>query len=235
MRWYRRPRIHSTDRLSSDATNVYIRGADSDQTVVLIDGVKINLAAAWALNDQKTIIRASFGEGFKAPSLYELYSNYGNLALHPEQARSWDAGVEQRSSDARVVISATYFQRKSDDLILFLSCPAPIALCATEPQGVFANVARASARGVELQGSFNPNERLGLLANYTLTETEDRSPGSPTYGQELPNRPKNMVNASATYRRRLRPGQLDLLQPAVARERLCFNRTHWYSLPRVRR
>ena len=158
------------------------------------------LAAAWALNDQKTIIRASFGEGFKAPSLYELYGNYGNLALHPEQARSWDAGVERRSSDERIVISATYFQPKSDDLILFLSCPAPIALCATEPQGVFANVARASARGVELQGSFNPNERLSLLANYTLTETEDRSPGSPTYGQELPNRPKNMVNASATYR-----------------------------------
>ena len=158
------------------------------------------LAAAWALNDQKTIIRASFGEGFKAPSLYELYSNYGNLALHPEQARSWDAGVERRSSDARLVISATYFQRKSDDLILFLSCPAPIALCATEPQGVFANVARASARGVELQGSFNLSEHLSLLANYTLTETEDRSPGSPTYGQELPNRPKNMANASATYR-----------------------------------
>jgi vitamin B12 transporter len=44
------------------------------------------------------------------------------------------------------------------------------------------------------------NQSLRLAANYTLTETEDRSPSSPTYGQELPNRPKNTANASATYR-----------------------------------
>jgi vitamin B12 transporter len=43
------------------------------------------------------------------------------------------------------------------------------------------------------------SEQLNLAANYTLTETEDRSPGSPTHGQELPNRPRNTANASFTY------------------------------------
>jgi len=157
------------------------------------------VAAAWALDDHQTILRASFGQGFKAPSLYQLYSNYGNQALQPEQANSWDAGIERHAFEGRWVASATYFQRSSRDLINFFSCPAPNALCITEPGGFYANIARASARGLELQGSFHMSEQFTLAANYTLTETEDRSPGSPTYGQELPNRPKNTANASVTY------------------------------------
>ncbi|MGH1556680.1 TonB-dependent receptor domain-containing protein [Caulobacter segnis] len=43
-----------------------------------------------------TVVRASFGQGFRAPGLYELYSEYGNLDLSPEKFDSWDAGVEQR-------------------------------------------------------------------------------------------------------------------------------------------
>jgi vitamin B12 transporter len=157
------------------------------------------VAAAWALNDRQTILRASFGQGFKAPSLYQLYSNYGNQALQPEEANSWDAGVEWHGFEGRWMGSATYFQRSSRDLINFFSCPAPNALCVTEPGGFYANIARASARGLELQSTLNLSERLKLAANYTLTETEDRSPGSPTYGMELPNRPKNAANASVTY------------------------------------
>jgi len=158
------------------------------------------LAAAWVLNDGTTILRSSFSQGFKAPSLYQLYSSYGNLALRPEAAESWDAGVEQRAWDGRLALSATYFQRYSRDLIEFFDCTTPNPLCLTEPFGYYANIARAAAHGVELQGVVKPNSQLTLAANYTLTDTEDKSPGSPTYGQELIRRPKNAANASATYR-----------------------------------
>jgi vitamin B12 transporter len=158
------------------------------------------LAAAWVLNDGSTILRSSFSQGFKAPSLYQLYSSYGNLALRPEAAESWDAGVEQRAWDGRLGFSATYFQRYSRDLIEFFDCTTPNPLCLTEPFGYYANIARAAAHGVELQGVVKPNSQLTLAANYTLTDTEDKSPGSPTYGQELIRRPKNAANASATYR-----------------------------------
>jgi vitamin B12 transporter len=157
-------------------------------------------AAAWTLNDSHTILRASFGQGFKAPSLYQLYSNYGNKALQPELANSWDAGVEQHGWDGRLVLSATYFNRDSRDLIEFFDCTTPHPLCATEPFGNYANIARASARGVELQAAVNPSDQLSLLANYTLTDAQDRSSGSPTFGKELPRRPKTTANTSATYR-----------------------------------
>ncbi len=158
------------------------------------------ISAAWELNERHTILRASFGQGFKAPSLYQLYSNYGNLALQPEVANSWDAGIEQHLAGDRLLLSATYFQRDSRDLIEFFDCSTPNPLCATEPFGYYANIERASARGLELQANYNPVSSVTLAANYTLTDTEDRSPGSPTYGNELPRRPKNMANASVSYR-----------------------------------
>jgi vitamin B12 transporter len=155
------------------------------------------LAAAWAFNDAQTILRSSFSQGFKAPSLYQLYSNYGNPALRPEAGESWDAGIEQHAG--RLIASATYFQRYSRDLILFFDCPSLFS-CINPSGGYYANIARAAAHGVELQAALNATDSLSFTANYTLTETADKSPGAPTYGNELPRRPEDAANASAVYR-----------------------------------
>ena len=159
------------------------------------------LAAAWTY-DQSTVLRASFGQGFKAPSLFQLYSSYGDPALRPELSHSFDAGIEQHLADSRVVLAATYFQWRSRDLIEFFYClsvtTAP--LCAVDPYGYYANIAQAVGHGVELQSTYSPVSSVTLALNYTLTDTEDKSPGSPTYGQPLPNRPKNTANASVSYR-----------------------------------
>lgn len=162
------------------------------------------LAAAWALNGGATVLRASFGQGFKAPSLYQLYSNYGNRGLRPEQADSWDAGIERRAIGARLTVSATYFHRDSHDLIGFFDCTTPNPLCATEPFGYYANTARATAHGIELQGAFDPSAALTLSGNYTVTDTLDRSPGAATFGNQLARRPRQAANAAATYRWRPR-------------------------------
>ncbi|HBQ91942.1 MAG TPA: hypothetical protein DD795_03210, partial [Erythrobacter sp.] len=39
-------------------------------------------------------LRASVGEGFKAPTLYQLLSFYGNTELEPEESTSYDLGIE---------------------------------------------------------------------------------------------------------------------------------------------
>jgi vitamin B12 transporter len=157
-------------------------------------------ALAWVLNGGATILRASVGEGFKAPALYQLFSAYGNGGLRPEEASSWDAGIEQRAAGGQVVLSATYFNRRSRDLINFFDCATPGPLCATEPFGYYANIARAAAHGVELQSSFRPNANVTLSANFTYTDSTDRSPGAATFGNELPRRPKEVGNVSLAYR-----------------------------------
>ena len=166
------------------------------------DHVTGQASAAWKLNGGNTILRASFGQGFKAPSLYQLYSEYGNAALRPEEANSWDAGIEQHFFDGRVVVQATYFGRETKNLIDFVSCYGiTTGGCATRQVfgGYYDNVARADAEGVELQGTWKATDRLDFAANYTYDDTEDRSPGSPTKGYQLARRPKSSANVSAGY------------------------------------
>ena len=43
-----------------------------------------------------TVLRASFGQGFKAPTLYQLYSEYGKATLEPEEADGWDGVYSAR-------------------------------------------------------------------------------------------------------------------------------------------
>ncbi|MBW4330206.1 TonB-dependent receptor [Stakelama sp. CBK3Z-3] len=160
--------------------------------------------AVWKL-PSNTILRASYSEGFKAPSLYQLYSEYGNQTLDPERAKGWEAGVEQRLLGGLAAIGATYFERRSHDLIDYSSCstdsddPMCVIPGTTTPRyGYYRNVDRAFAQGIEAAGRLRFG---GLLidGNYTWTLSEDRSPDSGTYGNQLGRRPRHSWNASATY------------------------------------
>ena len=164
------------------------------------------LAAAWAMPDTQTILRASFGQGFKAPSLYQLYgtNGVGNTTLRPEAATSWDVGVEQHALGGKLALAAAYFHRNSHDLIDFFNCPifkggspqCQVALFG----GYYANIDEATAHGVELAATYRPDDVLSISANYTLTDTENRSPGSANFGNELQRRPRTAANASLSYR-----------------------------------
>ncbi|WCT72363.1 TonB-dependent receptor [Sphingomonas naphthae] len=160
---------------------------------------------AWAL-PTGTIVRASYAEGFKAPSLYQLFSEYGNTALNPEQAHGWEAGVEQRFLDDRISIGGSYFERKTTDQIIYSSCSTTSTnpLCftpgtTTRRFGYYANVARAKAHGIEAAASARPIEGLVIDGNYTWTVAEDRSVGTANFGRWLPRRPRNMANGSFSY------------------------------------
>lgn len=160
------------------------------------------VAAAWRLNDGRTVLRASFGQGFKAPTLYQLYSQYGNTALQPEQADSWDAGVEHHFSDTAVV-SATWFQRETENQIDFVSCAststAPLCKAGGVARfGYYDNIAQTKAHGVELTGAAVVSE-VTFEANYTWTHAENDSPGNINRGKELTRRPEHQANLSASY------------------------------------
>jgi len=159
----------------------------------------LQFAAAWRAGAD-TMLRASWGQGFKAPTLYQLFSAYGNPGLKPETARSWDAGIEQRWLEDRVRFSGIYFERSTRQLVSFLDCPDPGNLICSSPGhlpfGYYQNTALARASGVELQSVLVFSRSVDLAANYTLTDSRDRSPGSDTYGLQLLRRPKHLLNAS---------------------------------------
>lgn len=153
-----------------------------------------------------TVLRASYGEGFKAPGLYQLFSEYGNVGLDPEEAHGWEAGVEQHFFDRKLIVGATWFDRTTTNQIIYNGCSAP----STDPMcfvpgsnpptprfGYYLNVARSEAHGVEGSAALTIGA-LTLDGNYSWTVAEDRSPGA-NFGNWLPRRPRNIANASASY------------------------------------
>ena len=144
-------------------------------------------------------LRASYGEGFKVPTLFQLLSDFGNSALQPERSTSYDAGLEYGSRD-KAFLAVTAFRRDSEDLIDFVSCFGSAApICTGRPFGTYDNTGRARAQGIEVEGSVAPdaNTRFGLV--YSYIDTENRTPGSSARGNELARRPAHALTVSADW------------------------------------
>jgi vitamin B12 transporter len=89
---------------------------------------------------------ASIGTGFRAPTLYQRFSEYGLATLRPESSRN--AEVALRYAQGATSFSATLFRNRVHDLISFASA----GTCAS-PYGCFANTARAEYKGVTFAGT----------------------------------------------------------------------------------
>ena len=85
------------------------------------------IAPAVLLPGIETKLKASYGTGFKAPSLDQLYGSYdygyyggvtlGNPNLRPEESKGWDAGFEQPIAGDRFRFGATYFHNDITNLV----------------------------------------------------------------------------------------------------------------------
>ncbi len=145
-------------------------------------------------------IRASYGEGFKAPTLFQLWSDFGNSALRPERSRSYDLGIEKGHRNAPFHAALTLFRRDSRDLIDFVSCfGVSTGICAGRPFGTYDNVNRARAEGIELEAGGRPTDRLTLRAAYSMVKATNRVTGT-----DLARRPRHAVSLSADWRTPLR-------------------------------
>ena len=154
-------------------------GVRYDDHELFGDEITFAASGAYTPNGGATVLRASYGEGFKAPSLYQLYSDYGNEALRPEEAESWDIGVTQRFFGGRAEVGATYFERDSTNLIDFVSCfGSSDPGCAERPNGYYDNIDLASAHGLEFGLALRPVDGFNLSASYTWLETEDEATGN---------------------------------------------------------
>jgi len=147
--------------------------------------VTYRITQAFLIRDRGTKFKGSYGTGFRAPSLNELYyvnpwgGPGGNPDLNPEKSKGWDIGIEQSFSDD-VTVGITYFQNDFDDLI--------------EWDNGYDNVNKAQTRGVESFVEASPLKDLSLRLNYTYTDTEDDT------GKRLLRRPLHKVGFNTFYR-----------------------------------
>ena len=143
--------------------------------------------AAFTPNAGRTMFRATYGEGFRAPTLTEGQPPYGNPDLKPETARNFDLGVEQQFLDGKVQIFTTYFNRRSNDLIAFS------AISFTSE-----NIDKVTSKGLEAGLSLNPTDRVDIRASYTLVDAINRTAGA-NFGNRQALRPQHSMSLTADW------------------------------------
>jgi vitamin B12 transporter len=135
-----------------------------------------------------TKLKATFGTGFKAPSLYYLFDpTYGNPDLNPEKSIGWDAGVEQYLWDSRLVIGITYFENNFKDLF------------GTDENFRTININKAETKGIEFYFMLIPLKEISMKGNFTYNDAKDKSENSPDKDLPLIRRPKLKASYEVNY------------------------------------
>lgn len=68
------------------------------------------IAPGYRIAATGTVLKFTYGTGFKAPSLYQLFDpTSGNTALRPEKSKGYDGGFEQALWGDRVTFGASWF------------------------------------------------------------------------------------------------------------------------------
>ncbi len=163
---------------------VLIAGARLDDHQSFGRKTTFRIAPAYDIPSTGTRLKASFGTGFRSPSLYELFSEYGNPDLEPEKSRGWDLGVEQKFEDHRLTLGMTYWEMDFENRIGYDWLISKYNQLEGDTE----------TRGVELSAAWTPIRDLFFNINYTYTHTRDPE------GNRLVRRPENQVGLTASYR-----------------------------------
>ncbi len=127
------------------------------------------VAAIWRAREDLTF-RSVIGTGFRAPSLYERFSEYGVANLQPEESLSFELGVEKAYGE-RGSVKATLFRTEVDNLIQW--DPTSTA-CASDDPGCYNQVAGETvSEGIELSGEYVLRDGMSLYGAYTYTDARN--------------------------------------------------------------
>jgi len=147
------------------------------------------VAPAYILVPTDTKLKASYGTGFKAPTLTQLFVDFpafnffANPNLKPEESAGYDVGFEQPLFNDRLRFGATYFHNDISNLI-----------AANETFTTNVNIGHATTYGVEAFASVAVTDRVKLRGDYTYTEARDD-----ITGLQLLRRPRNKASVTVTW------------------------------------
>lgn len=115
-------------------------------------------------------LRASWGEGFKAPTAFQLGFFFppaaaANIDLAPERAQGWDAAVTARTWGGLLTAELGWFHLETDDLIVFRG-------------GRYENQARAQSEGLEASAQVTAAPGLSFAAAYSFIDAINPETGA---------------------------------------------------------
>lgn len=152
--------VHPLETLTLSA------GVRRDDHEVFGGETTARFAAAYNPHEQLTL-SASWGEGFKAPTLFQTTffccgAASPNPDLQPETSDAYDLGFVYRTADERGEFGLTYFDQDTVDLITF-----------SFANGGYENIARAKSTGVELHAAWRFTDWLDASLNFANIDARD--------------------------------------------------------------
>ena len=109
---------------------------------------------------------ASYSTAYITPSLYQLYSEYGNANLTPEKNTTIEAGFETELWNKKVKLNAVAFYRDQNNAIDFFFDPVTF-------DAFYVNVnGETKAKGVETSLNFAVTSKVKINGNYTFTQVD---------------------------------------------------------------
>ena len=142
-----------------------------------------SLAYGYALTPQWRAT-ASVGTAFRAPTLYQRFSEYGLAGLRPEDSTNTELGLRWAQGGSQ--FSAVAYRNRLRNLIAFGAAGS----CASA-FGCYANTARAEYQGITLAGS----HRLGGVQLHASVDFQD--PTDRDTGRQLARRAKRHAKLAA--------------------------------------
>lgn len=127
-----------------------------------------NVNPSFSFGKDKVIkLLASFSTAYVTPSLYQLYSEYGNLELIPEQNQTVEAGFEITLLDKKMRFNAVAFHREQTDSFGFFFDEVTY-------ESYYINIDGTNkAKGVETEFNYMISNKIKLNANYTFTQVDE--------------------------------------------------------------
>ncbi|MBG6074978.1 TonB-dependent receptor domain-containing protein [Polaromonas sp. CG_9.11] len=152
-------------------------------------GGKSTGSAAYGLAiTPKLRLTASAGTAFRAPTLYQRFSEYGVSSLQPETSRNLEAGL--RFSEGANSLGLVAYRNKVRNLITFVDQPG----ACLSPFGCYDSVARAEYKGITVSGSYAlSGVKLGASADF-------QNPTDKDTGKQLARRSKRHGTLTADTR-----------------------------------
>ena len=110
---------------------------------------------------------SSYSTAYITPSLYQLYSPYGNLNLKPEENTTIEAGFETTLLDKKITLNTVGFYREELNRYEFFTD------MTTFESKYVNNYNLVIAKGVETSLVYKPFSYLAINGNYTFTQVAE--------------------------------------------------------------
>jgi outer membrane receptor protein involved in Fe transport len=153
-------------------------------------------------------LSASVYQGFRAPTLNELYRNFrqgntitfANPALTGEHLTGGEAGISAKYLQNRLTLRGNFFWSDINDPVANVTLSVTPALITRQKE----NLGETQARGFELAGQMQITPRFQLSASYLFVNSivldYPTQPGLPSLvGNRLPQVPQNSFGVQASY------------------------------------